>query len=181
MRENNIEIEFKTALTKESYHQMLDEFGLGDNIFLQTNYYFDTANLDLNKDLVVLRIRKNNDRYKITMKSQSEEQAFENHVFLTEERALEMIEKGFNTKEFFEEIDLDVSFIASLDNYRVSTPHYENILFLDRCDYHGITDYELEYEVVDYNDGKKSFERLLEKHNIPFVKSKRKSEKALKL
>lgn len=181
MRKHNTEIEFKTALTEESYHDLLEKFNLGDNVFLQTNYYFDTANLDLNKDLIVLRIRKKNNRYKITMKSQSEHEAFENHVFLSEEKALSMIENGFNTSEFFDSINLDVTFQASLDNWRVSTPHFENILFLDRCDYHGVTDYELEYEVVEFEEGKKSFDNLLVEHNIPFVKSKRKSEKALKL
>ena len=101
MQKSNIEIEFKTAIDKEKYLELLELFELVDNVFKQTNFYFDTINLDLNNDHTVLRIRQNDDRYKVTLKRQSEERAFENHVFLTKEQALEMIENGFNTKEFF--------------------------------------------------------------------------------
>lgn len=181
MRKNNIEIEFKTAITKENYYFLLKEFDLEDNVFLQTNYYFDTKDLKLNKDLIVLRIRQKGERYKVTLKKQGDNQAFENHVFLTKEKALEMIENGFNTNEFFEDVNLDVIFLESLDNYRVSTPHLNNKLFLDRCEYHNIVDYELEYEVDEFNQGQKEFLKLLKKYNIDLVKTKRKSERALKL
>ena len=180
MQKSNIEIEFKTAIDKEKYLELLELFELVDNVFKQTNFYFDTINLDLNNDHTVLRIRQNDDRYKVTLKRQSEERAFENHVFLTKEQALEMIENGFNTKEFFS-IDYDVTFRASLDNYRVSTPYLDGKLFLDRSEYHGVVDYEIEYEVNDYNKGKANFDQLLKEHNVKFVKTKRKSERALKI
>lgn len=181
MRKNNVEIEFKTAITLDIYKMLLKEFNLEENVFLQTNYYFDTEDLALNKDKIVLRIRQKGDIYKVTLKKQSDKQAFENHVIITKEKALEMIKDGFNTNEFFDDINLEVKFLASLDNYRVSTPHFENTLFLDRCDYHNITEYELEYEVSNFEDGEKAFHKLLAKYNIPYIKSKRKSERALKI
>lgn len=181
MRKNNIEIEFKTAITQETYKMLLKEFVLEGNVFLQTNYYFDNDDLSLNKDQTVLRIRQKGDLYKVTLKKQSNKQAFENHVVITKDRALSMIEHGFNTSEFFDDLNLDVKFLASLDNYRVSTPHLENTLFLDRCDYHNITDYELEYEVSNFEEGEKAFHNLLKKYKIPYRKTKRKSERALKI
>lgn len=181
MRKNNVEIEFKTAITLDIYKMLLKEFNLEENVFLQTNYYFDTEDLTLNKDKIVLRIRQKGDIYKVTLKKQSDKQAFENHVIITKEKALEMIKDGFNTNEFFDDINLEVKFLASLDNYRVSTPHFENTLFLDRCDYHNITEYELEYEVNNFEEGQKSFHNLLEFYKIPYHKTKRKSERALKI
>lgn len=181
MERNNIEIEFKTAISKEDYYFLLKELNLEDNVFLQTNYYFDTPNLDLNKNHTVLRIRQKGDRYKVTLKKQSDKLAYENHVFLTKEKALEMIENGFNVSEFFDHFDFDVKFLASLDNYRVSTPHLNNKLFLDRCEYHGIVDYELEYEVNEFEQGEKEFIKLLNNYNLERIKAKRKSERALKI
>ncbi|VEU81172.1 CYTH domain-containing protein [Haploplasma axanthum] len=179
MHKSNVEIEFKTAVSKEKYQEMLKLFELEENVFKQTNYYFDTDNLDLNNDHVVLRIRQNGDRYKVTLKRQSENSAFENHVILRKDQALKMIKDGFNTKDFYDNVDYKVKFKAALDNYRVSTPHEDGTLFFDRCDYRGITDYEIEYEVNNFEQGKQIFENFLNDHNIEFVKTKRKSERAL--
>ena len=53
----NIEIEFKTAINKDKYEELLKQFHLEDNIFKQMNYYFDTDAFDLNQQKIVLRIR----------------------------------------------------------------------------------------------------------------------------
>ena len=38
----NIEIEFKTPLDEKQYFDLLNEFELENNIFKQTNFYFDS-------------------------------------------------------------------------------------------------------------------------------------------
>ncbi|MFU8792985.1 MAG: CYTH domain-containing protein [Acholeplasmataceae bacterium] len=176
----NIEIEFKTAITKEKYEELLALFNLENNIFKQVNYYFDTDTFDLNKQKTVLRIRQKRENfYKVTLKSQSEHGAFESHVLLNEDQAKDMIEHGFYTKDFFDDVDYFVTFKAELQNERVSTPHTHGTLFFDRCEYYGITDYEVEYEVEDYEEGLIVFKQFLAEHHIPFVLAKRKSERAL--
>lgn len=175
----NIEIEFKSAISKEVYLQLLKQFDLENNIFKQINYYFDTEDYKFSEGKTVLRIRqKGESRYKVTLKSQSEESAFENHVFLKKEQALDMIENGFHTKDFFEDVDEFVTFKVNLENYRVSTPYEDGILFLDRCDYCNVTDYEIEYEATSYHEGKMIFETFLKSHNIEIKPTKRKSERA---
>lgn len=175
----NIEIEFKTIVSKEKYDTLLKDFGLQDNIFKQVNYYFDTDHYDLNNQQIVLRIRKKRDTYyKVTLKSQSTRGAFENHVLLSKEQAEEMIKNGFSTKDFFEDIDYYVTFKVSLDNYRVSTPYLEGILFLDRCEYCNTTDYEIEYEVRNYDEGLAIFNNFLKEYQIELHPTKRKSERA---
>ena len=53
----NKEIEFKTLITKEQYEKLLKDFNLENNIFTQTNYYFDTEDAKLLQEKTVLRIR----------------------------------------------------------------------------------------------------------------------------
>lgn len=175
----NIEIEFKTGISIEKYQELLKYFHLENNIFKQTNFYFDTDDYILNQSKVVLRIRQKSDtHFKVTLKSQSEQGAFENHMLLTKSKAEDMIANGFNTKEFFDDIDYFVTFKASLVNYRVSTPYDGGVLFLDRCDYCNVTDYEVEYEVSNYHEGERAFIKFLEKFDIAQLPTKRKSERA---
>ncbi|MBE0700451.1 MAG: CYTH domain-containing protein, partial [Acholeplasmataceae bacterium] len=139
----NIEIEFKTVVPHSKYQDLLSLFNLENNIFKQTNHYFDTDDYDLNKRQIVLRIRQKGENFfKVTLKSQSDEGAYENHVLLTKPQAEDMIQSGFHTKDFFDDIDFFVTFRVSLDNYRVSTPYQAGTLFLDRCEYCNIVDYE---------------------------------------
>ncbi|MDR4969048.1 MAG: CYTH domain-containing protein, partial [Acholeplasmataceae bacterium] len=74
----NIEIEFKTALTIEKYQELLELFHLENNIFKQINHYFDTDDYQLMEQQIVLRIRqKGENRFKVTLKSQSDKGAYE--------------------------------------------------------------------------------------------------------
>lgn len=182
MRKSNMEIEFKTAIDKKTYEEMLELFDLESNIFKQTNYYFDTDDLSLNKDHIVLRIRqKGQNHFKVTMKKQSGTGAFESHVVITKDKAKEMIQNGFEVTEFFSEIDKFVTFKASLDNHRVSTYFEGGTLFFDRSTYGDVVDYEIEYEVNNYDEGKVIFDNFLNKQGIPFKAAKRKSERALQI
>jgi len=174
----NIEIEFKTIIPLETYQYLLKKFDLENNIFKQVNHYFDTDDYVLNQQQIVLRIREKGNLYKVTLKRQSENQAYEKHFILTKERAQDMIQNGFYTKDFFDDIDEFVTFRVSLDNYRVSTPYEGGTLFLDRCDYCNVTDYELEYEANNYEEGKIVFEKLLKECHIQPIPIKRKSERA---
>ncbi len=175
----NIEIEFKTSISVDKYNELLQLFNLENNIFKQTNHYFDTDDFNLNHEKIVLRIRqKHENKFKVTLKSQSENGAFESHVLLKKDQAEKMIANGFNTTDFFEDLDYFVTFKASLVNYRVSTPYEGGTLFLDRCEYCDVVDYELEYEVSNYDEGLRLFERFVSKHDIPIKTTKRKSERA---
>jgi len=176
----NIEIEFKTVISESQYSTLLKHFDLENNIFKQVNHYFDTDSYDLNSQSIVLRIRqKGPHRFKVTLKSQGEHEAYEYHVFISEDQANQMIENGFNTNDYFDHIEnLFVTFKVSLDNYRVSTPYENGILFLDRCDYCGTTDYEVEFESSNYEEGQRIFNRFIKEQNIEFRPTKRKSERA---
>lgn len=175
----NIEIEFKTKVSKELYFDLLNKFNLENNIFKQTNYYFDTPDLKLNKDKVVLRIRERGENYKVTLKSQSEFGAHEYHVLLSSDQAHEMIKNGFNVSQFFDDYSYDVTLQADLVNYRAKTFYPGGDLFVDKCEYCGLVDYEIEFEVDNYEEGYKAWLELLNDNNITQSPTRRKSERAL--
>ena len=60
--EKNIEIEFKTLLTKEQYEQMKQLF-TEITPYSQINHYFDTNNQDLYRKREMLRVRFKNNKY----------------------------------------------------------------------------------------------------------------------
>ena len=68
----NKEIEFKTLITKEQYDNLLLEFGLDNNVFAQTNHYFDTEDTKLISEQTVLRIRQKGNNFKITKKTRAD-------------------------------------------------------------------------------------------------------------
>lgn len=173
----NKEIEFKCAINEAQYNDLIDSFDLKNNIFKQTNFYFDSVDQALLKQNTTLRIRlKYPNRYKLTLKTAISKGAVEQHIFLKENQALKLIENGFNVKDYFD-TDLDVHLYGSLDNYRVSTPYKNGELFIDKIEYFNLVEYELEYEVDNYNLGLKDFKNFLKKQNIDFKKSLRKSER----
>ena len=91
---------------------------------------------------------------------------------------MNLIENGFNLNDFFDE-DLEVIFYGKLDNYRVSTPYREGELFLDRIEYFDKVEYEIEYEVDNFEDGEINFNKFLEENNIKKAPFKRKSQRIL--
>lgn len=176
----NLEIEFKCPIDKQDYDRLIKDFGLEDNIYLLTNYYFDSKDKTLHKERTVLRIRHkhSNNHYKITLKQDTPQGALESHVLLKEDEALGFIEKGFNVKDFFD-IDLDVFLHGKLDNYRVSTPYKDGELFLDKISYFDTIEYEIEYEVDNFEQGQTLFDKFLDEHHIAKKPYKRKSQRIL--
>ena len=175
----NIELEFKTVIPKSSYEEILASYNLNDNVFLQTNHYFDTPSLDLSAQDIVLRIRQKGERFfKVTIKKQHPEEAYESHILLSREQAEKMLKEGFNTKQFFPQLSYDVSHITSIDNFRASMPYKNGLMYVDRCEYCSHVDYELEYEVSDSDIGFTNFQSFLSNHGLTLKQTKRKSERA---
>ncbi len=172
----NKEIEFKTFITKEKYNELIEEFNLANNIFAQTNHYFDTVNSDLMNQGIVLRIRQKGNSYKLTKKTHSEIGSDETHILLNKEKAMEMLAKGFNAQII--DLPYEVKKRAELTTYRVSSPYKDGTIFFDRSEYYGNVDYEIEYEVDEVEQGLKDFNEFLKNHNIEYKESIRKSKRA---
>lgn len=172
----NKEIEFKTFITEEIYQNLIKEFELENNIFSQTNFYFDTEDSKLLKEKTVLRIRQKGNNFKLTKKTRAEVGADETHIFISKDKAVSLLENGFNANLIG--IPYEVKKVAELTTHRCSTPFKNGTLFFDKSVYYGNVDYEIEYEVDDVKQGTIDFNYFLEKYNIPFKESIRKSKRA---
>ena len=172
----NKEIEFKTFIDEQTYNVLLKEFELDNNVFAQTNYYFDTPDMKLLKEKTVLRIRQKGTSYKLTKKTRAEVGADEAHILLSEDKANDFLKNGFNANII--DIPYNVIYQAQLTTYRASTPYKNGTLFLDKSVYYDKVDYEIEYEVDDDKEGLVDFKDFLNKYNIEYKESIRKSKRA---
>lgn len=175
---SSIEIEFKTLITEDEYSRLIDKFDLEDNIFIQENYYFDTDDFYIRNNKLGLRIRHKNSTWKVTMKKPCEDYLCEYSIILTEKQAKDYIENGFSLVDFG--YDLNVKFKAKNVTERAIFSYKNGNLFLDKCSYHGVVDYEIEYEADDSNRGIDDFKNFLKNNKIKYNPSFHKEERAFK-
>lgn len=173
----NVEIEFKTFITKEKYEELLSSLKQTDNILVQTNHYFDSKNDDLESQKKVLRIRQKTDQYKLTKKSKGDVGNIENHLYLTPEEAKNMLENGFDASIIGE--NLFVYKVGELTTYRSKLEYKSGFVFLDKSVYNGITDYELEFEAPDKEKGTIEFNEILKEFNIEYTPSSSKFKRCM--
>lgn len=172
----NIEIEFKTFISKEIYDQLLALFQLENNIFTQINHYFDTEDFLLQQNDTILRIRQKHRQFKLTSKSHGQEGVLEKHILLQEPEAMQMLKQGFDATMI--DIPYPVKKICELTTERASTAYKNGILFLDKSSYYGNVDYEVEFEADAYEQGLEEFQSFLEEYQIPYQPAIQKSKRA---
>jgi uncharacterized protein YjbK len=176
----NIEIEFKNMLTKKEYDRFLKYFELGKNqIFSQENHYFDTHDFALKKNESALRIRKKGGTYEMTLKQPAEVGLLETNQIIGEDEASMAIQHGKlptgTIQRLIEDYQISFSsieYFGSLITERVEMEYLQGLLVLDHSIYLSKDDYELEYEVKNYQEGERIFLELLNQFKIP----KRKTE-----
>ncbi len=132
------EFEIKRMLSKETYNHLRNHWGDGKSPIIQSNYYFDTDSLDMNRQGVTCRIRLKDGIYKATVKS---------HVIEGSNCSLE--------EDLSEKAYLDTSVFLSRGLHLQGELITERIILfkdnaceimLDRNSYLGAVDYELEIE-----------------------------------
>ncbi|MCM3114273.1 CYTH domain-containing protein [Neobacillus sp. MER 74] len=171
----NIEIEFKNILTKNEYERLLRFFKVDKNqIFKQENHYFDTPNFSLKSKETALRIRKKGLNYEMTLKQPATVGLLETNQTISEDDAQLAIRTGKLPtgiiQRLIEESKVPYStieYFGSLITERVEFEYQQGLLVLDHSIYLDTEDYELEYEVENYQNGEKLFIELLEQFKIP--------------
>lgn len=181
-----LEIEYKNLLTKLEYQNLLEITNLTKkNIHEQTNIYFDTKNGKLKEKRQGLRIRLLPQKIEFTLKVPQKN----SYTYLEITDILNVFDLD---KSLEEQIDLsksevlnylanenifvtDLKEIGSLTTKRAEKKLDQNtLLVLDESYYYGVTDYELEMEVLDSAIGQKTFENFLAENNIPVRPAKKK-------
>ncbi|WP_432717719.1 CYTH domain-containing protein [Staphylococcus equorum] len=180
----NNEIEFKQLLTQSQYQSIYNKYFPEMQPFSQTNYYIDTEQFDLRSHKSALRIRVKDDYYEMTLKVPAEvglmEYNFETHVIPELNKELVANDLPLEITEQLNKMNVDVNqlvILGALTTSRLEKEVQGNLLVLDKSDYLNYQDYELEYEVEDYDDGLIQFKMILEafdiKHETPENKVQR--------
>lgn len=175
-----IEIEFKNLLTETEFNNIKQIFNLSEKEFkLQENHYFDTPNFSLKEHGAALRIRMKNDKYVLTLKQPATEGLLETHEQLTSEEAKHALQtnelkQGEITSILANQFNIPASSLmlfGSLCTNRAEVTYKEGLLVLDHSRYLSKEDYELEYEVKNFDEGKENFLKLLKELNISVRKT----------
>ena len=176
------EAEFKTLLSKEEYDRLFEKFK-NNRIDYQTNHYLDTARFTLKACEASLRVRER-DVLTLTLKRRKGYGIQENSLQITKEMFEEIKETGCLPEGTLNNEVLNIIGNQKLINFmslsikRLFFYYGSGILFIDKSTYLGITDYELEYEAKNYQDGKKEFIQLLVDLNIKYKRSEKKIKRA---
>lgn len=176
----HLEIEYKTLLTKDEFKRLDLLFSHVPQV-TQTNYYFDTDDLQLKKHRLSLRIRTFSQSAEMTLKIPQTVGNLEYNTDLTLDEAKQIIKssqfpQNAVTQPILEAgIKLtDLKLLGNLTTIRRESQTEIGLMALDSNRYAQIKDYELELEVSDASRGKEDFQAFLEKYNInyKFAKSK---------
>lgn len=180
--QRSTEIEFKSLLSKEEYDRLYEKFKSG-RLDIQTNHYFDTQRFSLKALDTSLRVRERNN-LELTLKRKKGYAINEYSVPLTREDFEQLKKTGVVTfPEICDELTPLINNqrlynFLSLKTKRIFLPYGNGVLFLDRCEYLGLVDYELEYEAKSYHQGKQEFINLITSLNIQYKKSDKKIKRA---
>lgn len=169
----NNEIEFKQLLSQTEYQQIYDTYFKGIIPFSQTNYYIDTPDFQLKAHKSALRIRVKADYNEMTLKVPAEvglmEYNFETSIVPQLDKVITPDSIPPDIIEQLKQMDItldELTILGALTTNRVESKVSDNLLVLDHSSYLDQEDYELEYEVSDYDQGLQNFKSLLEQFNI---------------
>ena len=177
-----IEIEFKNLLTKVEYENLLQTFNVKEkDVVMQSNHYFDTPEFDLKNLGSALRIREKRNNLELTLKQPAAVGILETtqHLSVNEFQAaiqLQIFPKGI-VQERLEQLNIafnKIVYFGSLTTKRAEFPYKVGLLVLDHSFYLKKEDYEIEYEVEDFQTGQLVFQELLKQYDIPIRKTQNK-------
>lgn len=169
-----IEKEFKNLVTKEEFNLLLHTFHISNrDFFTQKNHYFDTHSFLLKEKAAALRIRELPNFYELTLKRKTIEGVIETNQIINQKEAdllfHDAILPAGEIKEALIKLGIPVqnlTYFGSLTTHRAEHEYKGGLLVFDHSHYLDKEDYELEYEVKDWELGKTIFTNLLTRLNI---------------
>ncbi|MGG0719070.1 CYTH domain-containing protein [Robertmurraya massiliosenegalensis] len=171
----NIEIEFKNLLTSAEFTRLKKFLNIDESMFvMQDNHYFDTPQFLLKENGCALRIRAKKGNFEFTLKEPHSEGLLETNQSLKADEAKDILEKFHMiegpVKDRLVSLNIpleQLTLFGTLTTERAEREFEDGLIVLDYSTYLNQFDYELEYEVHDYQLGKERFERLLKHLQIP--------------
>jgi uncharacterized protein YjbK len=180
-----IEIEFKNLLTKREYEMLLEKFNLTKSqVITQENHYFDTVEFSLKEKRSALRIREKKNHFEMTLKQPANIGLLETTQILSKDEATKAIQFGMLPSGIIQDLIVELKipferleYFGSLLTKRIEFSYKNGLLVLDHSSYLNKDDYELEYEVENYQTGQQIFRDLLKQFGIPERKTENKIQR----
>lgn len=173
----NLEIEYKNILSQAEYEKLFQHYSFEETVPLtQENFYFDTANGELGKRHIGLRVRITDNYVHLTMKQPvKDHQKLETTEKLTKSdgesiKANGKLSHGGEVENFLASIDIlleDLIIIGHFKTIRHQQVVEEQDMVLDHCFFTNFEDYELEVETNNPKVGLAFYQNLLQKFKIP--------------
>lgn len=169
--EENLEIEFKILIDQKTYQQIINDHKI-DYCYQQTNYYLMHPKLSELK--YSLRIREKNNQYELTLKQPQIKGNLETNLIINKDIKEKIINHELINNEIFNilrPLQLDSTMFKTdcfLTTLRKEIKTDKGLICIDYNQYNGHEDYELEYEVNDYLEGKQAFLDFISQYNLSY-------------
>lgn len=176
------DVEFKSLLTEAEYNKLMEKFK-GSKTDFQTNHYFDTKRFSLKALDASLRVRER-ENFELTLKKKKGYNLEQKTVSISEEQFELLKQSGVVPfPELMEDLaplikDQKLINFLSLSTYRMFLPYSNGILNIDKSEYLGVIDYEIEYTSKSFHQGKVDFVKLINEFGIQYKKSDKKIKRA---
>ncbi|MGB8002537.1 MAG: CYTH domain-containing protein, partial [Anaerobacillus sp.] len=168
MMSQEVEIEFKNMLTGEEYETLLAAYKINEKeIKTQTNDYFDTKEFHIREKGAALRVRSKNGNLVLTLKEPATEGLLETHQTISNETFRSIQSSGVlpagEVREQLKRLGVQslLVHLGNLTTHRAELQLTTGLLVLDHSEYLDQEDYEMEFEVSDFEKGKRDFESVL--------------------
>ena len=153
----NMEYEARVMITQNQYSLIKKSYlesGVSHRHFININHYFDDVNLSLTNKGIVLRLRSIDEKkFELTLKIKGKNGDIEINNPLTSNQAKEIMNnqriKNSEMSEMLSKNNIDVStvkLICSLKTDRIEIQEDDYLLVIDKNNYRGKEDYNLEVE-----------------------------------
>lgn len=176
------DVEFKSLLTEAEYHKLLGYFKNAKSDF-QTNHYFDTKRFSLKALNASLRVRER-ENLELTLKRKKGYNIDIKSIEISTKDFGDLKETGIvkagSIADDLQSLikDQKVVNFLSLSTLRHYVPYGSGILNIDKSNYLGICDYEIEYTSKSYHQGKLDFIQIISEFGIQYKKSEKKIKRA---
>lgn len=175
MSSNNIELEAKALLSKKDYEKLLKNIAFDQHVKIQQNYYLDSEDRELKKYGIMIRLRRRDDRNKLTMKAPLGEGLLEKSQMLSDKEAEALIQynqfpRG-EVSDFLDILHIDPStfkILAELTTERRTSVYEGYDINISKNTYADVTDYELECDTDSAYNSKNEIKRICDRFSIEY-------------
>lgn len=172
-----LEIEFKNIISPQEYEALFRAYNFSDqDKGSQRNIYFDSLDRLLKEKGAALRLRITDHYAHVTLKQSIEEnQKLETTDSISHDQAEKIIDNQEITafspevSHVLKDLGVNLEDLHAFADF--TTIRYEKelpigLLVLDQSHFSHFTDYELELEVANHQEGQAAFQQLLADHGI---------------